>query len=209
VCGIAATLPCNDDFIRYSLSRQETRGPDQKAEVNLGFCSLGVNRLAISGLDGGDQPLSSEDGSVVVVFNGAIYNAQTLVNAFRLEPKSTNDGEVIAHAYYQDGPLGSLLASSVEEQIPREVPWGCMLSGGVDSSLIARSATDAAGGVKTFTCGTEGSADLLAAREVAELLGTTHHEEVVDPMELPACTRCCLRSCHPLTVGPTTTSSST
>src|ERR1700722_10638893 len=266
-------MPCNDDFIRYALLQQETRGPDQKAAVNLGFCSLGVNRLAISGLEGGDQPLSSEDGSVVVVFNGAIYNARMLVDAFHLEPKSTNDGEVIhflyqrfgldfanylegmyaiciadqrsgelilavdqvgikpmyfceigsgryvtssvaafppelrravrrmppgyvwsssgkiqriAHANYQDGPLGSLLASSVEEQIPEEVPWGCMLSGGVDSSLIARLATDAAGVVKTFTCGTEGSADLLAAREVAELLGARHHEVLVDSMELPA-----------------------
>lgn len=272
MCGIAAAVPGDRAFVESVLARQAHRGPDP-ASVDLGFCTLGVNRLAISGLDGGAQPLTSTDGSIVVVFNGAIYNAAMLVDAFGMQPKSSNDGEVIAflyqrfgmdfadhlegmfaicladlrtgelvvavddlgikpvfvceagdhryvasevaafpaplrrsvrrlppgvvwssagrlqriaHAYHSTGSLHSLLAASVREQIPAEVPWGCLLSGGVDSSLIARLASDVAAGLPTFACGIEGSSDLAAARRVAELLGTDHHEVVVDPEELPA-----------------------
>ena len=273
MCGLAAASPADDNFINYALSVQASRGPDQNAELNLDFCSLGINRLAISGLVGGDQPLVSSDGSVAVVFNGAIYNTQRLINDFDFHPKSTNDGELIhflyqrfglrfadylegmfaiciadtrkrelitavdqvgikplyrcevdgrlyvasvvsafpsqlrrsvirhppgivwsssgqieriSHAYYSDESLGTLFKASVAEQIPLEVNWGCMLSGGVDSSLISRIATEVAEGqVHTFTCGTEASPDLLAARDVAALLGTAHHETIVDAQELP------------------------
>lgn len=91
----------------------------------------------------------------------------------------------VCRRYYSDGDVGTLLAASVLEQIPGEVKWGCMLSGGVDSAVIARLAADAAPAIDTFTCGTEDSSDLLAARKVSDLLGTTHHEVIVMPAELP------------------------
>jgi asparagine synthase (glutamine-hydrolysing) len=74
------------------------------------------------------------------------------------------------------------LIESVERQMMCDVPVGVFLSGGLDSSLVAAIAARWAkrGGERllTFAVGTEDSADLLAARHVAEHLGTEHHERV-------------------------------
>jgi asparagine synthase (glutamine-hydrolysing) len=71
---------------------------------------------------------------------------------------------------------------SVEEQMLGDVPIGVFLSGGLDSSLVAAVAARwcARHGqtLQTFAVGTEGSSDILAARAVAEFLGTEHREHV-------------------------------
>src|SRR4051794_27141427 len=71
---------------------------------------------------------------------------------------------------------------SVEEQMLGDVPVGVFLSGGLDSSLVAAVAArwcQRHGQVlQTFAVGTEGASDILAARGVAEFLGTDHHEHV-------------------------------
>ena len=57
------------------------RGPDGSGlHVEPGV-GLGHRRLAIIDLEGGRQPLGNEDGSVLVTFNGEIYNFQELVLA--------------------------------------------------------------------------------------------------------------------------------
>ena len=53
---------------------------------------------------------------------------------------------------------------------------GFLLSGGLDSSLIASIAQRAVGKIKTFSIGLEGSPDLDAARKVSKFLGSEHHE---------------------------------
>lgn len=53
---------------------------------------------------------------------------------------------------------------------------GFLLSGGLDSSLIASIAQRMVGNIQTFSIGLEGSPDLLAARKVAKFLGSKHHE---------------------------------
>ena len=50
------------------------RGPDQQGVFESNLVSLGAARLKIIDLDGGDQPIRSEDGDAVIVFNGEIYN---------------------------------------------------------------------------------------------------------------------------------------
>jgi asparagine synthase (glutamine-hydrolysing) len=73
-----------------------------------------------------------------------------------------------------------VLVRSVERQMMGDVPVGVFLSGGLDSSLVAAIAARwcARQGtvLHTFAVGTQGSPDLLAARTVAEFLGTEHHE---------------------------------
>jgi asparagine synthase (glutamine-hydrolysing) len=63
-----------------------------------------------------------------------------------------------------------------------DVPVGAFLSGGLDSSLVAAIAARAHARrgetLQTFAVGTEGSPDLLAARRVAEHIGSEHHELV-------------------------------
>src|SRR5215213_10210048 len=72
------------------------------------------------------------------------------------------------------------LVHAVERQMMGDVPVGVFLSGGLDSSLVAAIAArwaEREGTVlHTFAVGTEGSPDLVAARSVAQYLGTEHHE---------------------------------
>ena len=74
------------------------------------------------------------------------------------------------------------LVASVERQMMGDVPVGVFLSGGLDSSLIAaiaaRYLAERGERLQTFAVGTDASPDLLAARVVAEHLGTEHHERV-------------------------------
>ena len=79
------------------------------------------------------------------------------------------------------------LVRAVERSMDSAAPLGILLSGGVDSSIVtavaARVAARRGGTVPTFAVGLEGSADLEAARLVAEHTGTEHHELAYTPQE--------------------------
>ena len=82
------------------------RGPDEEGYYVADNVSLGMRRLSIIDLSTGSQPIFNEDESIVVVFNGEIYNFKELRED--LERKghyfSTNsDTEVIVHAYEEYG----------------------------------------------------------------------------------------------------------
>ena len=78
--------------------------------------------------------------------------------------------------------LRELLSRSVRDQLIADVPVGCFLSGGVDSSILAYEGARATSKLKTFSMGFEGEpSELPYAREVANHLGTEHYES-----ELPA-----------------------
>jgi asparagine synthase (glutamine-hydrolysing) len=64
-----------------------------------------------------------------------------------------------------------------------DVEVGSFLSGGLDSSIVAAIAARN-GPLKTFSVGTPGSPDLMAARRVAEHIGSEHHEEAFGPQDL-------------------------
>ena len=112
MCGICGQLrpdrsdPVEGEFLRAMNHTLRHRGPDTEGyEVRAGV-GLAISRLAIIDVAGGQQPISNEDGSVVVVFNGEIYNFQELRN--QLEGAghlfaSKSDTEVIVHAYEQWG----------------------------------------------------------------------------------------------------------
>jgi len=80
-----------------------------------------------------------------------------------------------------------ILVGAVERQMMGDVPVGVFLSGGLDSAIVAaiaaRHLEPEGERLKTFAVGTEGSADLLAARVVARHLNTEHHERVYDSAE--------------------------
>ena len=54
------------------------RGPDDQGVLVQPGVALGMRRLSIIDLSGGHQPISNEDGSVTIVFNGEIYNYREL-----------------------------------------------------------------------------------------------------------------------------------
>ncbi|MBE9077266.1 asparagine synthase B [Romeria aff. gracilis LEGE 07310] len=78
------------------------------------------------------------------------------------------------------------LEMAVKKRLMSDVPVGCFLSGGLDSSLITAIAKQHLDELHTFSIGTEGSRDLKAARLVAEHVGTIHHEYVITPDEVTA-----------------------
>jgi len=82
------------------------RGPDDQGFYIRKGIGLGHRRLSIIDLDTGKQPLANEDGSVVVVFNGEIYNYQTLRDTLLGKGhifKTRSDTEVIVHSYEEYG----------------------------------------------------------------------------------------------------------
>jgi asparagine synthase (glutamine-hydrolysing) len=81
------------------------RGPDDSGEYRdlEAQVALGMRRLSILDLEGGHQPMSNEDGSIWIVFNGEIYNSPDLrpqleVNGHRFRT-SHSDTEVLIHLY--------------------------------------------------------------------------------------------------------------
>ncbi len=82
------------------------RGPDDEGVWVHGNVGLGMRRLAIIDLAGGQQPVFNEDGTVATVFNGEIYNfrelRQRLIKAGH-QFRTDCDTEVIVHAYEQYG----------------------------------------------------------------------------------------------------------
>ena len=79
--------------------------------------------------------------------------------------------------------IRTILTKAVKKRMMADVPFGLLLSGGLDSSLIASIVLKNISNterhkVKTFSIGLEGSPDLIAAKKVAEYLGTEHHSVV-------------------------------
>ena len=78
MCGIVGfthkhSVP-DPDRIQSAVATLIHRGPDQQGVFESSVCSLGGARLKILDLGSGDQPIFSDDGDVVIVFNGEIYN---------------------------------------------------------------------------------------------------------------------------------------
>ena len=112
MCGIVGfTTPGQDpaaakqivqgmaDLIRH-------RGPDGEGCYADGTAALGHRRLSVIDLAGGGQPMLNEDGTLVVVFNGEIYNYKTL--HARLQQRghtfaTDSDTEVLLHGYEEWG----------------------------------------------------------------------------------------------------------
>jgi asparagine synthase (glutamine-hydrolysing) len=112
MCGIVgifdtrARRELDRDLLRRMNQVQLHRGPDAGGEHCEPGVALGHRRLAIIDVSSGQQPLWNEDGSVVVVFNGEIYNFPDLVTELQAAGhvfRTHSDTEVIVHAWEQWG----------------------------------------------------------------------------------------------------------
>ncbi len=82
------------------------RGPDDWGTFVEDGVGLGMRRLSIIDLAGGRQPITNEDGSVVIVFNGEIYNHESLhaeLEAKGHRFRTRSDTEVLVHLYEDHG----------------------------------------------------------------------------------------------------------
>ena len=108
MCGIAGVLGPNasETVLVRMLDRLVHRGPDGRGIYAEGPVFLGNQRLAIIDVPGGNQPIYNEDRSVVVVFNGEIYNYVELREHLQSRGHhlaTRSDTEVLVHLYEEHG----------------------------------------------------------------------------------------------------------
>ena len=107
MCGIAGFAGSDRDRLDRMLASIVHRGPDGDGrEVGPQF-SIGMRRLAIIDVEGGDQPLYSDDGNLALVFNGEIYNHEELRHELQARGRrfvtDHSDTEVILRGYEEWG----------------------------------------------------------------------------------------------------------
>lgn len=112
MCGIAGFKVVkggekpDETVLRRMLARIKSRGPDHTGVYVDERAAIGNTRLKIIDIEGGDQPIFNEDGTVAVVYNGEIYNFPELRESLiksghRFKTKS--DTEVLVHLYEDMG----------------------------------------------------------------------------------------------------------
>jgi asparagine synthase (glutamine-hydrolysing) len=112
MCGIAgfAGLPLSTGEAEARLTRMcgaiRHRGPDDEGHFTAPGVGLGMRRLSIIDVAGGQQPIGNEDGTIQIVFNGEIYNHHELrstLSARRHQFLTHSDTEAIVHGYEEWG----------------------------------------------------------------------------------------------------------
>lgn len=112
MCGIAGFIDKQRNYenaeqlIERMCHVMRHRGPDDQGIWIGDSVALGMRRLAIIDIASGHQPISNEDQSVLVVFNGEIYNFRELRQQLQAQGhrfQTTCDTEVIVHAYEEYG----------------------------------------------------------------------------------------------------------
>ncbi len=108
MCGIAgfthASRAATPGRIRGAVASLIHRGPNQQGVFESEAVSLGAARLKIVDIDGGDQPIVSEDGDTVIVFYGEIYNHLELRRELERRGyrfRSRSDTETVLNAFLE------------------------------------------------------------------------------------------------------------
>jgi asparagine synthase (glutamine-hydrolysing) len=111
ICGIAYPRESGRAVDRAALARMRDtlthRGPDDEGLYVDGGVGLGHRRLSIVDLGGGHQPMSNEDGTVWIAFNGEIYNhrdVRPMLEERGHSFRTSCDTEAIVHLYEERGP---------------------------------------------------------------------------------------------------------
>jgi asparagine synthase (glutamine-hydrolysing) len=111
MCGIAGAVAPRNGFVDpATIGRMQDllhhRGPDGQGMFVEPNVVLAMRRLAVIDIAGGEQPISNEDGTVWIVYNGEIYNFQEMRDrlvALGHTFRTNSDTEMIVHAYEQYG----------------------------------------------------------------------------------------------------------
>ena len=94
--GIISKEKNKDKLIKEMNNRIIHRGPDAEGIYVDDYVALGQRRLSIIDIKGGDQPIYNEDKSVLIVYNGEVYNYKELKEELKEYKFTTNtDTEVI------------------------------------------------------------------------------------------------------------------
>ncbi len=112
MCGICGYIHFDkskipsEDILKSMMNTLAMRGPDDEGLYLKDNVALGHRRLSIIDLKTGHQPILNEDGSIVIVYNGEIYNFPELKDELSKKGhlfRTHSDTEVIVHAYEEYG----------------------------------------------------------------------------------------------------------
>lgn len=112
MCGIAGVMKFGEDAraessaLKRMCDAMSHRGPDDEGQYVDGSVAIGMRRLSIIDVAGGHQPISNENGSIWIVFNGEIYNHADLRKQLEAHGhcyRSNSDTETIVHLYEEYG----------------------------------------------------------------------------------------------------------
>jgi asparagine synthase (glutamine-hydrolysing) len=108
ICGVYGSLAraIGPSAVREMTATMTHRGPDDEGFFSEGPIAIGMRRLSIIDVAGGAQPQANEQGTVVVVLNGEIYNYRELreeLAGLGHSFRTTSDTEVLVHLYEQMG----------------------------------------------------------------------------------------------------------
>ena len=107
MCGIAGYIGQGDkENLKQMVDLVKYRGPDDEGFYIENRVGLGIRRLSIIDLFTGKQPIYNENKSIVVIFNGEIYNFQELKKDLIAKGHrfyTNSDTEVIVHQYEEEG----------------------------------------------------------------------------------------------------------
>jgi len=116
MCGITGFLPAHPlpiDDLRQRVRRMTEalvhRGPDDRGEFVSDRIGLGMRRLSIIDRAHGQQPMASDDGRLVLIFNGEIYNHRSLRAQLEADGcvfRTDSDTEVVLRVLERDGAEG-------------------------------------------------------------------------------------------------------
>ncbi len=132
MCGIAGIIGnprSKKETIKKMVDAITHRGPDDDGYFSDPFVTFGMRRLSIIDLGGGKQPIENETGSLVVVFNGEIYNYQELYDELIGKGhtfRTKSDTEVLLHLYEEEGEamltkLRGMFAFSIYDKTTKEL----------------------------------------------------------------------------------------
>ena len=106
IVGFVSSKKAKLETIEAMANKIIHRGPDDFGYYVEGKCALGHRRLSIIDLTNGKQPMENDDGSLVIVFNGEIYNYMELREDLKLSGykfKTNSDTEVLLKGYEEWG----------------------------------------------------------------------------------------------------------
>lgn len=106
ICGMTGEKVEESEILKRMMDKMHHRGPDGEGTYYSEHAALGFKRLSIIDLDHGDQPMYNEDDSLILVFNGEIYNYKELVEELTAKGhkfRNRSDSECLLHAYEEYG----------------------------------------------------------------------------------------------------------
>ena len=105
-CGFTGQLVDREQYLREMTEKITHRGPDADGYYFGDGLAMGFRRLSIIDLEAAQQPLYNEDKTLVLMFNGEIYNYQALRQELQAAGHTfatAGDGETLLHGYEQWG----------------------------------------------------------------------------------------------------------